>query len=424
MKLSFDVALLQVLHIGLFLCATACLGDSHALSGSWGDQGNGTYSNPVLNSDYSDPDIVRVGDDFYMVASEFHFMGMPVLHSKDLVNWTIIGQVYGRLDIDGAYHSFNAYGGGSWAPSIRYHDKKFWVYFCTPNDGLYMSTATDPAGPWAPLHEVKRTPGWEDPCPFWDDDGQAYLGRSRVGAGPIIVHKMSPDGKTLLDDGVTVYEGNCSEGTKIYKRKGFYYFWIPEGGVSQGWQQVLRGTNIYGPFEGKCVLEKGTTMINGPHQGAWIELESGESWFMHFQDAGTVGRVCHLQPVTWSNDWPVVGQDFDGNGVGEPVPFWKKPNVGRTYPISAPQSSDSFKAKTLGLQWAWNHNPVPEKWSLSARRGYLRLIAAQANELRYAHNTLTQKLMGRLGSAMVGLDLSGMVDGQRAGLCHIGGRFH
>ena len=236
--------------------------------GSWGDQGNGTYINPVLNADYSDPDVIRVNNDFYMVCSEFHFMGIPILHSKDLVNWTIIGRLYDEFKFDPKYDTNEKYAEGSWAPSISYHDKKFRVYFCTPKEGLFMTSAERPEGPWAPLIQVVQISGWEDPCPFWDENGQAYLGHSRVGAGPIIIHKLSADGKKLLDDGVTVYTGPVAEGTKIYKLNGYYYLSIPEGGVGTGWQTILRSKNIFGPYEKKVVLETGLTGINGPHLSA------------------------------------------------------------------------------------------------------------------------------------------------------------
>jgi len=389
-------------------------------TGLWGDQGNGTYKNPILNADYSDPDVIRVGDDFYMVCSDFHFMGMPVLKSHDLVNWTIISQIYNRLDIDTGYSTMAKYSKGSWAPALRYHNGKFYVYFCTPEEGLYMSTATDPAGKWSPLTEVKRIAKWEDPCPFWDDDGQAYLGHSRTGAGPIIIHKMSSDGKQLLDTGVTVYRGPTSEGTKIYKRNGYYYIIIPEGGVGRGYQTALRSKSIYGPYERKVVLEQGSTKINGPHQGGWVELKSGESWFIHFQDDGAIGRVCHLEPVKWVDDWPLMGVDQDGNGIGEPVGVYQKPNVGKRYPISAPQTSDEFNSPKLGLQWQWNHNPVDANWSLTDEKGYLALKAIQATDNKHAKNTITQKLMGKTGTITAKLDLLKMANGQRAGLCLLG----
>lgn len=242
---------------------------------TWGDQGNGTYINPILNADYSDPDVTRVGNKYYMVASDFHFLRMQVLESEDMVNWKLLSQVYSRFDFPG-WDTNEHYAGGSWAPSIRHHDGRCWVFFCTPDEGLFMSNATNPAGPWSPLVNVCHVEKWEDPCPFWDDDGQAYLGRSIHGAGPIIIHKMSPDGTKLLDEGRTVYTGPVAEGTKIHKINGYYYLSIPEGGVSEGWQTILRSKNIYGPYEKKVVLEQGSTNINGPHQGAMVDTPYGE----------------------------------------------------------------------------------------------------------------------------------------------------
>ena len=347
---------------------------------SWGNQGDGTYRNPVLCADFSDPDVIRVGGMYYMVASDFHFLGMQVLESEDGVNWRYISQIYRRLDEPG-WDAMVHYAGGSWAPAIRYHNGLFYVYFCTPDEGLFMSTASDAHGPWSPLHCVQHVEKWEDPCPFWDDDGQAYLGRSRHRAGPIIVHRMSADGRQLLDEGVTVYTGPVAEGTKFMKRNGYYYLIIPEGGVGTGWQTVLRARNIYGPYEHRVVLEQGTTAINGPHQGALIEGNNGEWWFYHFQETPVLGRIVHLQPARWVDDWPVIGTDYDGNGIGEPVDTWRKPSMSggsatvrdgktstnsKTYVL---QQSDEFDS-ALGLQWQWNHNPVDSHWSLTWHRSF------------------------------------------------------
>ena len=389
---------------------------SQTKTGSWGDQGNGTYINPVLIADYSDPDVIRVGEKYYMVCSEFHFMGMPVLESEDLVNWRVISQVYTKLDFS-EYNTNNRYAGGSWAPTIRFHNNKYWVYFCTPDEGLFMSTAEKPEGPWAPLTIVKKVAKWEDPCPFWDEDGKAYLGHSLHGAGPIIIHKMSDDGTKLLDDGFTVYTGPVAEGTKIHRFNNYYYISIPEGGVGEGWQTILRSKNIFGPYEKKVVLETGSTTINGPHQGALVETQKGEWWFYHFQSSGAMGRVLHLQPVHWQDNWPVIGVDIDQNGIGEPVFVWKKPDIGKkTFP-SAPQTDDNFNTKKLGLQWQWNHNPVDEGWSLSKKPGYLSLTAYKADSFMKARNTLTQRLMGNTGDVITEMDFSGMADGQFAGMC-------
>lgn len=372
-------------------------------SEGWGDQGDGTYRNPVLNADFSDPDVIRVGSKYYMVASDFHFLGMQVLESDDMVNWQYISQIYRRFDEPG-WDTNSHYAGGSWAPAIRYHNGLFYVYFCTPDEGLYMSTAKDPHGPWAPLHLVKRVEKWEDPCPFWDEDGQAYLGRSRHGAGPIIVHRMSPDGKTLLDEGVTVYEGPVAEGTKFLKRNGFYYLIIPEGGVGQGWQTVLRSRNIYGPYQRKVVLEQGSTKINGPHQGALVDAPDGSWWFYHFQETPVLGRVVHLQPARWQDDWPLMGVDLDGNGIGEPVECWKKPISSND---SQPLRTDDDFSGPLGLQWQWNHNPVDTHWNLSARKGWLTLQALPAADLKACRNMLTQKVVGWQSESTTMMESSG-----------------
>lgn len=390
-------------------------------TGSWGDQGNGTYINPVLNADYSDPDAIRVGEKYYMVCSEFHFMGIPVLESEDMVNWKIVGKVYDNIDFPG-YSTNEQYGKGSWAPTIRFHNNKFWVYFCTPGEGLFMSLSEKPEGPWEPLVLVKGIPGWEDPCPFWDDNGTAYLGHSKVGAGPIIIHKLSADGKQLLDDGVTVYTGPVAEGTKIHKINGYYYLSIPEGGVGEGWQTILRSKNIFGPYEKKVVLEKGSTKINGPHQGSLVDTPQGEWWFYHFQENGAMGRVVHLQPVFWQNDWPVIGVDIDRNGIGEPVYVWKKPDISGNHAISAPQTDDNFSTTQLGLQWQWNHNPDNASWSLTEKAGSLNLKALKAENFLKARNTITQKVMGTTGEAVTELDFNSIAEGQKAGLCNIGGK--
>ena len=370
----------------------------------WGDQGDGTYRNPVLNADFSDPDVIRVGRKFYMVASDFHFMGMQVLESEDMVNWQYISQIYRRFDEPG-WDENRHYAGGSWAPAIRYHDGRYYVYFCTPDEGLYMSTAEDPHGPWAPLHLVKRVEKWEDPCPFWDSDGMAYLGRSKHGAGPIIVHRMSADGRQLLDDGVTVYEGPVAEGTKFLKRNGWYYLIIPEGGVGRGWQTVLRSKSIYGPYERKIVLEQGSTPINGPHQGALVDAPDGSWWFYHFQETPVLGRVVHLQPARWQDDWPLMGVDYDGNDVGEPVTQWQKPipSSGQTPSL---QTHDDFTG-ALGLQWQWNHNPDDRHWSLSARKGWLTIEAQPAQHLMDCRNMLTQKVVGYQSESTTIMEASG-----------------
>jgi beta-xylosidase len=417
--------------------------------GAWGDQGDGTFKNPVLWADYNNLDVILVGSDFYMIAASHHFMGMPVLHSSDGVNWTLLTRIYRRLDLDPRYNTpGQAYQDGTWAPAIRYHEGRFWVYVTTPTEGLIMTSTADAAGPWDPWFVVKAVAGWEDPCPFWDDvanaggDGpngeKAYLIRSQTGAGPLIVQQMSWDGKQLLGTTTTVATGSALEGPKLGKRNGYYYIFAPEGGIDNGYQVVFRSSAILGPYQSKTILEQGSTTTNGPHQGSWIDLPSGQSWFYHFQQNGGWGRIAHLEPAQWgTDDWPKIGVDLDGNGIGEPVAQPKKPDVGATFPITVPASSDEFDGTDLGVQWLWNHNPDDTRWSLTARPGWLRLSAQPLasksgtsaasgsvpfveDSIIFAYNTVVQEAMGKVASAVTKLDTTGMVDGQRAGITLFG----
>ena len=379
---------------------------------SWGDQGDGTYRNPVLPADYSDPDVIRVGDDFYLVGSEFHFMGIQVLHSRDLVNWSVIGQVFNRLKMSPKYDTMRGYAEGTWAPTLRYHNGEFYLYVCTPQDGLFMWHTKNPAGPWSEMVTVKTVARWEDPCPFWVVDGRAWLIHSVYGAGPLILHQLSADGAELLDDGVEIYRGNVSEGPKLFKRHGFYYISLPEGGVDRGGQTVLRAKTLTGPYERREVLPNGS-----PHQGGLVELSNGEAWFIGFKSTGFLGRISHLLPVKWGDDdWPVFGDK------GQPVAQWAKPNVGQVYPVEHPGISDEFEGPALSPIWQWNHNPDPTAWSLTARPGWLRLKALPADALVTARNTLTEKLWGNAGAIEVKLDTHGMADGQHAGFAFVSGK--
>jgi len=396
------------------------------------DQGDGTYINPVLHADYSDPDVIRVGDDFYMTASSFgHIPGLPLLHSKDLVNWRLINHIIPHMPLEG--YDKPQHGNGVWAPSIRYHDGKFWVFYGDPDVGIFMTTAEDPAGEWAPLHLVKDGKGLIDTCPFWDDDGNAYLvhafARSRCGIKHLLrLCRMSPDGRSLLDEGQIIFDGTehhpTIEGPKMYKRNGYYYIFAPAGGVRAGWQTILRSRSIYGPYEDKIVLHQGDSPINGPHQGGWVELESGESWFMHFQDKGAYGRIVHLQPVRWVDDWPLMGEDTNGDGIGEPVLRWKKPDVGAVYPIETPVTSDEFDGEKLGLQWQWQANPRPEWAALAARPGWLSLHAEPAAQetgcLYLQPNLLLQKFPALEFAATAKIDASALQAGDRGGLIVFG----
>lgn len=393
--------------------------------------GAAEYANPVIYADYSDPDVIRVQDDYYLVASSFHFSpGIPILHSKDLVNWKIIGHVLPRLDFHPAYDMSPSYpltdavskpvgdslryAGGVWAPSIRFHQGLFYVYWATPNEGIFMSTASDPAGAWSKPVMVVAGPGYEDPCPFWDDDGKAWLVHSRVGAGPGILHAMSPDGKTVYDTGKTIIEDKVNlpvfEGPKVYKRNGYYYIFAPIGGVETGPQAVLRARSIEGPYETHIALKPGNG-LKGPHQGGYVETPSGQGWFVHFNSTGAFGRITHLQPVVWKDDWPVMGDD------GLPVATHAYPAAPSPQKL---QDSDEFSSPRLGLQWSWNHNPDNTRWSLTRRPGYLRIQASHSDYLVGARNTLTQILQGPQSDITTRIELQGMADTQRAGLSLFG----
>ncbi len=368
------------------------------------DNGNGTYKNPVLNADYSDPDVVRVGDDFYLTASSFEDIpGLPILHSKDLVNWSIIGHALLKQP---PYQHFEIprHGEGVWAPSIRYHNGEFYIYYPDPDFGIYCIKAKKAEGPWSEPTLVEGGQGLIDPCPLWDADGNVYLVHAFAGSragikSVLVIKKLSSDGLQVLDAGTIVYDGHqldpTLEGPKLYKHNGYYYIMAPAGGVATGWQLVLRSKNVYGPYERKVVMDQGSTSINGPHQGAWVTTASGEDWFLHFQDKGVYGRVVHLQPMVWKNDWPVIGIDKDGDGKGEPVSIYKKPNVGITYPIQTPAESDEFNTNTLGLQWQWMANPKPFYSFMNTAEGALRLYAYRsdsAKNLWQKPNVLLQKL--------------------------------
>jgi beta-xylosidase len=393
------------------------------------DQGNGTYRNPVLFSDYSDPDILRAGDKYYLVASSFHFMpGIPVLESHDLVNWRIVGHVFPKLDIDPRYNMVggNRYGQGAWAPALRFHNGLFYVYFPTPQEGIFMSSAPSPAGPWTKPVAVIAGRGYEDPCPFWDDDGNAYLLHGRVGAGPLVLHHMSPDGEKVLDDGKVIVDDRKQlptlEGPKLYRRGRYYYIFAPFGGVGTGSQAVLRATSLYGPWESRTVLTQGSTIVNGPHQGGYVQTQDGHDWFLHFSQRGGYGRIDYLEPMQWSDDWPVIGKPLSGTTAGEPVEIWAKPGVGKIWPIETPQTSDEFSGEPLGLQWEWNHNPDDALWSLKTHRGFLRLKAAYAPDLINARNTLTEQMQHESFDLTTRIVVSGMKDGERAGLAMFGVR--
>lgn len=356
------------------------------ISKTWvADLGSGKYKNPVLYADYSDPDVCRVGEDYYMTASSFNCVpGLPILHSKDLVNWKIVGHAINRMPDCAIYGEGVNHGGNVWAPSIRYHNGEYYIYYGDPDIGIFMTKTKDPSGEWDSLTLVKKGKGLIDPCPLFDDDGQVYLvhafAGSRAGIKSLLaITRLTSDGKRTIGESRIIYDGHDTdptiEGPKFYKRNGYYYIFAPAGGVATGWQLAMRSKNVYGPYERKVVMTQDKTITNGPHQGAWIDTPTGEDWFVHFQDVGVFGRVMHLQPMIWKDDWCVIGEDEDKDGCGNPVLTYRKPNVGKTYPLSTPAESDDFNTNTLGLQWQWHSNPHDWWYFTNKEKGCLNLYS-------------------------------------------------
>ena len=394
------------------------------------DLGNGRYRNPILYADYSDPDAVRVGDDYFMVSSSFcNTPALPLLHSKDLVSWKVVNYVLDRIPFPD--YDIPAHGRGVWAPSIRYHDGKFRVIFPMPDEGIFCCTATDPFGRWSEPFPVREGPGWIDPCPLWDDDGRAYLVNgfafSRCGIKSTLhLSPMKPDCSGLLGEGKHIFDGHNTqptiEGPKLYKHNGYYYIFAPAGGVPHGWQTVLRSKNIWGPYDEKIVMSRGNTAVNGPHQGAWVTTQSGEDWFLHFQDVGTCGRIIHLQPMRWLNDWPVIGEDSQNQGIGQPVSSCQKPDVGKKYTPVFPADSDEFDGPGLGLQWQWNAN-YQKKWYRIGDSRLTLLSQRYSGPLCDMPNLLLQKFPASDFQAVARIDMSRLVPGDLAGLLVLGGLY-
>jgi hypothetical protein len=418
------------------------------------DLGDGRYRNPIIHADYSDPDAIRVGDDYFLVSSSFASApGLPLLHSRDLVNWRIVNHVIESLAWPG--YGKPMHGKGVWAPSLRYRAGRFYVYFASPDEGVFMASADDPFGAWTAPVCVKRAIGWIDPCPFWDDDGRAYLvnafAASRVGFNAVLrISRMAEDGASLAGEGRFVFDGQdrhpVMEGPKLYKRDGYYYIFAPAGGVGHGWQTVLRSSSVWGPYEDRIVLHRGSTAINGPHQGAWVETPEGESWFLHFQDKGPYGRVVHLQPMAWDFDWPRIGVDVDNDRIGEPVEVWRKPAVAAPAApaasaagappddaVSANDGSDDFRGRRLGRQWQWQADPGELWFEPRPEAGRLRLFAvpppagsqdaAGDPDFLDLPNVLSQKFPAPAFRVEVAFELSGGA-GVSAGLVVLGDDYY
>ena len=397
------------------------------------DEGNGMYRNPVLHADYSDPDVCAVGEDYFLTASSFNCTpGLPILHSKDLVNWKIVNYALKKVE-PVEYYNEARHGKGVWAPSIRFHEGVFYIYWGDPDFGIFMVKTRDPYGEWDKPVLVKAGKGMIDPCPLWDDDGRVYLAHAWAGSrakfnSVLTVCEMNKEGTAVISDPVLVFDGNDGvnhtiEGAKFYKRNGFYYLFAPAGGVVSGWQLVMRSKDVYGPYEARIVMAQGKTDINGPHQGGWVDTPAGESWFLHFQDKGAYGRVLHLNPMKWVNDWPVIGVDKDGDGCGDPVSRYRKPKTGKTYPIETPVESDEFDTRKLGLQWEWHAN-YQDVFGFTTNMGYARIygheLSPHFKNFWEVPNLLMQKFPAEEFTATAKLKVSAKDDGQLSGLIIMG----
>ena len=398
-----------------------------------GKNGDGTYTNPVINADYSDPDVCvgASGEDYYMTASSFQCVpGLPILHSKDLVNWEIINYALGNLyEGDEAllqHFSTPQHGAGVWAPSIRFHDGWYYIYWGDPDFGVYMVKTQDPAGKWEDPVCVIKGQGYIDTCPLWDEDGRCYLvngwANSRAKfASVLTVRELSADGTKAIGEPVIVFDGNGTEnrtceGPKFYQRDGWYWIMCPAGGVPTGFQLAMRSKSPYGPYEHKIVLAQGKTKINGPHQGGWIHTKYGEDWFLHFQDKEAYGRVVHLNPVDWSTGWPIMGKK------GEPVSTYRKPKSASSVIVN-PVESDEFNAPTLGKQWQWQAN-YDEKFGTATAFGTYRLYTYKLSEgwknLWQVPNMLLQKTPADEFTVTTKIRMTSKSDGQMGGLIMMG----
>ena len=392
------------------------------------DNGDGTYTNPVINADYSDPDVCvgASGEDYYLTASSFQCIpGLPILHSKDLVNWEIINYALRGLEPKEVFDR-PAHGMGVWAPSIRYHDGMYYIYWGDPDYGVMMTKTKDPAGVWDEPTCVIPGKGLIDTTPLWDEDGRCYLvnayANSRAKfASVLAVRELSADGTRAIGQPVIVFDGNGTEnrtceGPKFYKRDGWYWIMCPAGGVPTGFQLAMRSKSPYGPYEHRVVLAQGKTAVNGPHQGGWVHTKYGEDWFLHFQDKEAYGRVVHLQPVVWSNGWPVMGKK------GQPVTTYKKPKSATTTIVN-PVESDEFNAPIMGRQWQWHAN-YDEKFGVPTAFGTFRIYTYKLSEgwknFWEVPNLLLQKTPADQFTVTTKLRMTSKADGQFGGLIMMG----
>lgn len=381
-----------------------------------------TYTNPIIHEDFSDPDAIRVGNFYYMTASSFTSVpGLPILRSNDLVHWQLVGYAL-KNNLPLNHYKKVQHGAGVWAPSIRFHDGAFYIFYSDPDFGIYVIKTKNILGDWSLPKLVLAGKGLIDPCPLWDKNGKVYLvhafAGSRAGIKSVLAMKeLNATATEVIHEGQLIYDGHgidpTVEGPKLYQRNGWYYVFAPAGGVATGWQIVLRSKNIYGPYERKVVLEQGASTINGPHQGAWIQTNTGQDWFIHFQDKGAYGRITHLQPMIWKHDWPIIGMDQNGNGIGEPVIKYALPKVKNQF-IPFVQNE--------ALAFQWQANPSTN-WRLRFQnqyRHYAVLFNDSATNLWHFPAIYVQKIPAEVFTTTTKINFSSLQLGERAGFILMG----
>ena len=425
------------------IAAPAAAANSGDGGRSWAaDNGNGTYSNPLFYDEFSDPDMIRVGPDYYLTGTTMHAMpGLPILHSRDLVNWRFLAYAFDRLDLGPDFRleqGKEIYGQGIWAPSFRYHKGTYYIFANVNRFGLQVFRASDPRGPWK-HNRIEQ--GLHDLSVLFDDDGKIY---AVYGARTIHIVELNADLTALVPGTDRVLIGpelGMGEGSHFYRINGKYYIVsaIPGAHVPM---KCARADRLDGPWEVTTISEGESLGIGQSyrlrnsrrpappfeltppdsserlsltlHQGGIIDTVTGEWWGFSMQDHNSVGRLTSLSPVTWVDGWPYFG--LPGNLKRTPS-TWVKPNTGHADPVTSPYDrSDDFSRPKLQPVWQWNHVPDDSKWSLSERPGFLRLHSLPAADFWWARNSLTQRAIGPESTATTELDASGLKPGDVAGL--------
>lgn len=399
---------------------------------TWGEQADGTFRNPVLPADLSDIDCIRVGDDYYAITSTFQFSpGVTIMHSRDLVNWEIAGNAVADLtQISPAlgWQQMDCYGRGIWAGTLRHHDGRFYLFFGTPNEGFFMTSAPRAEGPWEPLTPLLQEEGWDDCSAIWDKRGRAWFVGTHFADGyKTYLFRMSADGRRIdRQSARLVNEGNGREASKLIYHDGYYYLLFSEhrNGIGR-YVMARRDRKMTGRFIEERQLLLPCTEANEPNQGGIVEGRDGRWYFLTHHGTGDWGgRIMSLLPVEWRDGWPMMGK---GSGDQPGTMVWQMsmpidPSLRNDSARLAFQTSDDFSTHTLAPQWQWNYQPRADMFSLTERPGWLRLCAfrpLEKNRLLKVGNILTQRsLRTAYSEVTIRLDISHLAEGQHVGLCH------